>query len=207
MRLYWPVLTLPLSVSFTKAVLSIGSLLIGLVGFCLGTWPAANPLTKFRKINVFLAAPVNSTRTGPENEKSVNWKFPPPYRSTAPLNTQRTQSEPSTPNAPPLTAKPKSVKCCVIGGTVGNPPPPTINGEGFGSCAQVDVWLPERQTSTVETPNANDTNAIVILDITPPIAKGTEDCASWKWHYGKSGNKLISRQFLILALSPEVKPG
>ena len=32
----------------------------------------ANPFTEFRKINVFFAAPVNSTRTGPEKVKSVN---------------------------------------------------------------------------------------------------------------------------------------
>ena len=137
-----------------------------------GAWPAAKPWTNWRNIRVFRAAPLNSTRTGPEKAKSVNWKLPPLYLNTAPLNTQRTHSLPSTPKAPPLTDRPKSVKCCFIGGTVGTPLPPTMVGNGAcdggacaeGTCARVDVWLPEKKKNEVSIPKENDANAIAVLE-------------------------------------------
>jgi hypothetical protein len=120
MKSYLGVPMLPVRVSLTTAVLSMGSLLGTL---CLGAWPAASPWTNCRNIRVFLAAPINSTRTGPETRKSVNWKLPPPYLNTGPLSTQRTHSTPSIGKAtPPIPTTPKSLKCWVIGGTVGTPP-------------------------------------------------------------------------------------
>jgi len=169
---------LPLTVSFTAAVCICGP--DGLFG---GTWPAASPWTNWRNTNVFFAAPVNSTRTGPENEKSVNWKLPPPYLSTGLLKVQRTHSAPSTLNAITEPATPKSVKCCDIGGTTGTPPPPTpIVWDG--SCARVDVWLP-KNIDPSKSPTANDPNAKVILDITPPSSGKAGNCSIWECRYGE----------------------
>lgn len=183
---------LPLTVSFMVAVC-----ISGLGALCVGTWPAARFWTNFRKTTVFRAAPVSSTRTGPEKEKSVNWKFPPPYFSTGPLKTHRTHSVPSTLNAMTPPEMPKSLKCCVIGGTTGTAPAPTpiapggvIGALGAGAgvsgggddCAQIDAWLPAgTNDSVVATPSTNDANAIVVLDISPP-STGKSNCAVWHWH-------------------------
>jgi hypothetical protein len=188
MKSYFGVPKLPLTVSLTVAALSIGSLLGGL---CLGAWPAANPWMNWRNIRVFRAAPSNSTRTGPEKEKSVNWKLPPPYLKTEPLNAHRTHSAPSTWKAKPET--PISVKWPDIGGTAGTPGPATAKGIRGGSCAEVDVWLPESARNAVATPSANDTNAIVTLDIKPP-SEMSGNCAIWLYHYGKPPTPLYFQQ-------------
>jgi hypothetical protein len=178
MKFYFRVPKLPVAVSFTIAVLIIGAFGIGGLG---GLWPASRAWINWRKMTVFAAAPTSSTRTGPENLKSVNWKLPPPYLNIAPLNTQRTQSLPSTPKAPPGTDNPKFSRWEDIGGTVGAPPPPTISGASDGACgggtcggacASVDVWLLESTKNVAATPNANDTNAVVVLYITPPEVSG-----------------------------------
>jgi hypothetical protein len=187
MKIHSRIPKLPLTVSFTVTVLIIGAL--GVLGFG-GTWDAAKAWTKFRNRTVLRAAPTNSTRTGPENVKSENWKLPPPYLSTAFVKTHLTHSAPSTPKAPPGTAKPKLIKCCVIGGTVGAPVPPMIKGAALGgSCAEVNVWLSKSARNAMATPSANDRNAIETLDITPPLKGLQGDCSVWVYHYGNSPDK------------------
>jgi hypothetical protein len=194
MKYHLGVPKLPVTVSLTIAVLIIGAFGIAGLG---GLWPTSRAWINWRKITVFAAAPISSTRTGPENLKSVNWKLPPPYLKDWPLNTQRTHSVPSTPKGSPVES-PKSVKCCVIGGTVGTPAPPTIFGRDGGTCtggacddgacARINVWLPENKKNEVSTPSANDENAIVTLDIMPPEISGG-NCAVWLYHYGKPPNR------------------
>jgi len=52
-----------------------------------------------------------------------------------------------------------------------------------GACAKVTVWLPKNSDPT-KSPTANDPNAKVILDITPPSGKAG-NCSVWEYRYGE----------------------
>jgi hypothetical protein len=165
----------PVISCLTLAVFSIG-----LLGFGAGgCWLAARACTKLKNATVFAAAPVKFTRTGPENLNRVNVNAPPPYSRTELVKSQSVQLLPSTIRVKPLT--PIFSKFLVMGGTTGTPMPTTRRGGLGGSCARVDVWMPESMKNIQQAPTINDPNASVALLITPP-SDGLSNCAEWTYH-------------------------
>src|SRR6266436_8189756 len=167
---------LPFTVSLTIAALIMG--VLGTAG--MGCWPAPRAWTNPRKLTVFAAAPLSTTRTGPEKEKLVNRYAPPEYSKVTFSKVQSAQSMPSKgcvkPDTPICENFPRR------GGTTGSPPALTpIMREG--SCANVDVWFPWSIKEAQQAPTINDPNASVILDINPPLEDSGRDCAVWAFHY------------------------
>ena len=207
---YSPVSTVPSIVPLTFTIC-----VLFLLGAFVGACPLAKPWTKVRKMTVFFAAPLNSTRIGPE---TVNWarlKFPPLYFSVAPVKEQRIHSSPSTPISDGAPPTPKLSKWFAIGGIAGIGTPAILApkgpdgagpGAGAGACAKVDVWLPEAMKNMQSMPATNDIADSVTLDITPPSEGSTGDCAVWVYHFGTSPSKQSARPQPMMVVNGAAPP-
>jgi len=140
-----------------------------------------------RTLNVLKAAPFNCSVCF-EMEQPTQRKKPPAYVTVDAFMLQgRSQETPSS----CCTVPPKSLPDSSI--THSNPDN-SGSARGFvtpfrnppwAACTRVDVWLPEESSNALETPAANDSNATVSLDITPPLEGNQGDCSLFVHSYGK----------------------
>jgi len=163
---------------------SIG--LFGLTGS--GGFPVLSAVSSGSSITVLAAAPLNSTRIVPLNFGLTSRTAPPEYRKTASEKSQSSQFNPSKgwrdgpfrralTNGGPRPGTTGSLASFIpIGrdGPVG----------GAEVCARVTVWI-LKNSDPNSSPTANDPNAKVILDITPPISGKAGNCFVWEYRYGK----------------------
>jgi hypothetical protein len=171
-------------VKFTVIVCGlVAASIIGVFG--LGGWGLAPLLTELRKANspsVLAAAPFNTTRIGVEMCALTKLYAPPEYSKVTLSKTQSIQFSPSS--------------CCVIflkdprdktpsdiGGTTGIAFSNTIALAADTGGANIDVWMPNKNIT--RTPDINDQNAIVILDINPPINNESSESLNMRFHYGQ----------------------
>ena len=177
--------------SAVKTSLAVAVRRIGLLGaiaggFLLASIACRNWITE----TVLAAAPFNFIRIGPEIFGFTSRMGPPEYSNITSLNEQSTHSSPSNVSRP---GPPKELWVNTLpdnGFTIGSQPssfkgPPWVNT----GCATVDVWLPESAKNAVATPSANDTNAVVTLDIAPPSEFSGRNCAVWVYHEGNPPDK------------------
>jgi hypothetical protein len=182
-------------------VLSTGLLGANVCGFCLAVMDKSNG----SRAAVLAAGPTSSTRTIPLKVGLPNRTAPPEYRSVPPVNSQSSQSKPSSACCPPLTWSRR--KGGPKPGTDGSFPISTagafdvvasivISTNGYlrgvggdvggedGVCAKVIVWLPKNSDPS-KSPTVNDPNAKVILDITPPPSGKAGNCSVLEYRYGE----------------------
>ncbi len=158
------------------AVSIIGAL--GLIG--LGLEPSFTELTKANNLTVLAAAPFKITRIGVEMRALTSLYAPPEYSKVTLLKTQSLQFIPSS-----CWIRFENVdeeKFILNGGTTGFAGSLTITLVDGGDCANNDIWFPNKDIT--RTPDINDPNANVILDITPPFGHEKGNGVKMHFHYG-----------------------
>lgn len=176
-------------------------------GQTCGLLPRARFVKKAWTANVFAEAPLKSMRNMPCTDGCTKEMGPPEYVKRTLLKVQSVQSKPSSDWPTSLNVYRSKRGNSNIERKAGSAPstwiptgswlklPPLMTDRGGvrgGACASVDVWIPRSMNNTdvLQTPSANDPNAIVTLDITPPAKGKGGNCSVWVYHSGKAPDKL-----------------
>jgi len=179
-NIYCPKATKSVVIGLFICAISVGG---GLTrgGRCLGWLRRANQVETATALN---AAPRRVRLVLPSKRQLTQLTIPPEYVRSAFLSKQPSQLIPSSWKFPLMVAP--WIKTLGMGGRTG-----TALGPDTNACARVDAWLPESMNrhDVITTPDANDPNAKITLDITPPLKRSGGDCAVWVYHYGTPPSK------------------
>jgi hypothetical protein len=178
MKRYCPALTRVIEVSsLSLAIVTSGAFGLNGLPFGCALGSAKAPVSN-RNFTVLSAAPRSSTCLD-LNVQPIQEYSPPAYVRTFPANIHVWQLSPSKDWGAPGPKNAPLTEVVDSGGTLGARSPKLITVWAKTGCAVIDVWDPNKYMQ--QTPNANDPNASVTLDITPPSSPKSR-CTIWKWH-------------------------